>query len=143
MVGASVPQARASRKFAGHAVGAIRPAFQWADGLREAPANDQERRHPVATFISLLGFTQEGVENIKDGLARLDAAKAALQAMGAELRAYYLTLGQCDAVVIAEAPDDETAVKLALATCAQGAIRSETMRAFKEEEYREIIAALP
>jgi uncharacterized protein with GYD domain len=52
-------------------------------------------------------------------------------------------MGRYDAVVIGEAPDDETATKLALTLGSAGAIRTETMRAFTEAEYRNIIAALP
>jgi uncharacterized protein with GYD domain len=46
-------------------------------------------------------------------------------------------------VVITEGPDAETATKLALAIGSQGAIRTETLRAFTEDEYRKIIAELP
>jgi uncharacterized protein with GYD domain len=52
-------------------------------------------------------------------------------------------MGQYDAVVIAEGPDDETAAKLALLIGAQGNIRTQTLRAFTEDEYRKVIAALP
>jgi uncharacterized protein with GYD domain len=91
----------------------------------------------------LLRYTQQGVEKIKESPARLDAAKKAFQAMGAELKQWYLVMGQYDAVIIGEAPDDETVAKLALAIGAQGSIRTETLRAFTEDEYRKIIAALP
>jgi uncharacterized protein with GYD domain len=97
----------------------------------------------MPTYISLLSYTQEGVKNIKDSPARLDAAKKAFQSMGAEIKAWYLTLGQYDAVVISEGPDDETAAKLLLMIGAQGSIRTETFRAFTEDEYRKIISALP
>ena len=68
----------------------------------------------MPTYISLLRYTQEGAENIKESPARLDAAKKLFQSMGSELKAWYLTLGQYDAVVISEGPDDETVAKLAL-----------------------------
>ena len=97
----------------------------------------------MPTYISLMNFTQKGVENIKDSPARLDTAKKVFQSMGAEIKAWYLTLGQYDAVVISEAPDDETGTKLLLMIGAQGNIRTETFRAFTEEEYRKIISALP
>lgn len=97
----------------------------------------------MATYITLLRFTQQGIQSIKDGPARLDAAKQAFRAMGADLKAYYLVLGQYDAVVISEAPDVETAAKLSLAIGSQGNVRSETLQAFTEDEYRKIIAALP
>jgi uncharacterized protein with GYD domain len=97
----------------------------------------------VATYITLLQFTQQGVESIKESPARLDAAKQAFRAMGAQLKEFYLVMGQYDAVVVAEAPDDDTAAKLALAISSAGAIRTETLRAWPEDEYRKIIAALP
>jgi uncharacterized protein with GYD domain len=97
----------------------------------------------MATFITLIRFTKEGITNIKDGPQRLDQARQAFKAMGAEMHAFYLTMGQYDAVVIGEAPDDETAAKLALAIGSQGAVKTETLRAWTEEEYRKIIGALP
>lgn len=97
----------------------------------------------MPTYISLLHFTQKGVENIKDGPKRVDAAKQAFRAAGAELKAFYLVTGQYDALVISEAPNDETVAKLALATAALGNVRTETLRAFTEDEYRKIIASLP
>jgi uncharacterized protein with GYD domain len=97
----------------------------------------------MATYISLLHYTQQGIQNIKESPARLDAAKKAFRAMGGELKQWYLVMGQYDAVVVTEAPDDETASKLFLAVGALGSVRTETLRAFTEAEYRKIIAALP
>jgi len=97
----------------------------------------------MATYISLLRLTQQGIENIKESPARLDKAKQAFRAMGGELKEFYLVMGRYDAVAVAEAPDDETAAKLTLAISSAGALRTETLRAFPEEEYRKIIAALP
>lgn len=97
----------------------------------------------MPTYISLLRFTQQGIESIKDGPSRLDAAKQAFQASGAELKAFYLTMGQYDAIVISEGPDDETVAKLSLAIGSVGNICTEGFRAFTEDEYRKIVAALP
>ena len=97
----------------------------------------------MATYISLLRYTQKGIENVKEGPSRLDSARQAFQAMGAEIKEFYLVTGQYDAVVISEAPDDETVAKLALSIGAAGAVRTETLRAYPEEEYRRIISALP
>jgi len=97
----------------------------------------------MATYITLIHYTQQGIQNIKDSPARLDAAKKAFQAMGAELKQWFLVMGQYDAVAISEAPDDATVAKLSLAIGALGNLRTETLRAFTEDEYRKIIAALP
>jgi uncharacterized protein with GYD domain len=97
----------------------------------------------MATYISLIRYTQQGIENMKDSPGRLDMAKQVFKSMGASIKEFYLVTGEYDAVVIAEAPDDETMAKLALTIGATGAIRTESFRAFTEEEYRKIIAALP
>ena len=97
----------------------------------------------MATYISLLKFTCQGIEKIKESPARLDAAKQAFQAMGAELKEFYLVMGSYDIVIISEAPDDETVAKLALSIGSQGNIRTETLRAFTEDEYKKIISELP
>lgn len=97
----------------------------------------------MATYITLAHFTEQGIKDIKESPARLDAAKRAFQAMGAELKEFYLVMGAYDMIIIAEAPDDETVAKLALAIGSGGAIRTETLRAFTEDEYRKVVAALP
>ena len=97
----------------------------------------------MATYISLLRYTEQGIGKIKDSPKRLDAAKKSFRSLGAEIKATYLVLGRYDLVVITEAPDDETATKVSLAVGSQGNVRTETLRAFTEEEYRSIISALP
>ena len=97
----------------------------------------------MATYITLLKFTQKGVENIKGGPTRLDQAKKMFSSNVAELKEFYLVMGQYDAVVITEEPDDSTAAGLRLAIGALGNVSTETMRAFTEKEYRDIVAELP
>jgi uncharacterized protein with GYD domain len=97
----------------------------------------------MATYVSLIKFTQQGITNIKDAAARLDSRKESLRALGTELKAFYLTMGRYDVVAIIEAPNDETAAKAALASGSDGNVTTETLRAFTEDEYRAIIAALP
>ena len=97
----------------------------------------------MPTQIILINWTQDGIKSVKESPNRLDAAKAAFKAAGAELKEFYLVQGRYDMVVIAEGPDAETAAKLALAIGSRGAISTETLNAFTEDEYRKIIAALP
>jgi uncharacterized protein with GYD domain len=97
----------------------------------------------MAKYIVLLKFTQKGIESIKDGPARLDVAKNLFRSMGSEIKEYYLTMGQYDAVVIAEAPDDEAISKLLLQVGSLGNVSTETLRAFTEADYRRMIASLP
>ena len=97
----------------------------------------------MPTYISLIRFTQKGMETIKEAPERLDAAKERFRAAGGELKAFYLVTGEYDAVAISELPNDEAAARLALATGAMGNVRTESLRAFTEAEYRQIITALP
>ena len=97
----------------------------------------------MPTYMTLINYTQKGVENMKDSPNRLDAAKELFKSMGGELKSFYLAMGKYDAVVIAEGPDDETATKIAMTIGAAGAIRTETLRVFTEDEYRKIISELP
>ena len=50
---------------------------------------------------------------------------------------------QPDRVVIAEAPDDETIARAALAAGSTGNVRSETMRAFTMEEVARMVGRAP
>jgi uncharacterized protein with GYD domain len=51
-------------------------------------------------------------------------------------------MGQYDFITILEAPDDETVAKLVLSIGSHGNIHTETVRAFTEDEYRQIITNL-
>ena len=97
----------------------------------------------MPTYITLATYTQMGIENIKDGPRRLDEAKKAFEALGARIKDFYLVTGRYDMVVVAEAPDDETVAKLALIIGSKGTSRTESFRAFTEEEYRNIVEELP
>ena len=96
----------------------------------------------MPTYISLLRYTQQGISNIKDAPSRVDKAKEAYKKAGGELKSVFLTLGQYDLVAIADMPNDEAVARMALALGAQGNIRSETMRAFPEADFRKIVGSL-
>jgi uncharacterized protein with GYD domain len=97
----------------------------------------------MPTYIMLARWTGEGVSNIKESPTRLDALKQAIQRAGGEVKGFYMVTGQYDMVIITEVPDDETIAKVALATASRGSARTETVRAFTEDEYRKIIGGLP
>jgi uncharacterized protein with GYD domain len=83
------------------------------------------------------------MENVKESPARLDAARKAFEGIGARLREFYLVSGSYDAIVISEAPDDTVVAKASLSLATRGYIRTETFRAFTEEEFRRIVKELP
>ncbi|HEX9898081.1 MAG TPA: GYD domain-containing protein [Candidatus Methylomirabilis sp.] len=97
----------------------------------------------MATYIILINYTDQGIRNIKDSPKRLDAAKKMLKTMGGEIKDFYLTMGSYDIAIVAEAPSDDVIAKFSLASGSLGNIRTTTLKAFPEGEYRKIIAALP
>jgi uncharacterized protein with GYD domain len=97
----------------------------------------------MPTFITLANWTDQGIKNLKESPSRLDAFKQAAQKLGGEVKGFYLVTGKYDMVLITEAPDGERWRSCLLMIGSQGGVRTETLRAFPEGAYREIIAALP
>jgi uncharacterized protein with GYD domain len=97
----------------------------------------------MATYIILGKYTQQGIQNIKQGPQRVDAARSAIEAAGGKMPGFYLTMGEYDFVSVVEAPDDETMTRALLSVAQGGNISTETLRAFPEADYRRIIASMP
>jgi uncharacterized protein with GYD domain len=96
----------------------------------------------MPTYISLASWTDQGARAIADSPRRLDTAKKTLEDMGGRFRTFYMTMGAHDAVMIYEAPDDAVAARFALMLGQLGNMRTQTMKAYPEQAYREIIASL-
>jgi len=96
----------------------------------------------MASYIMLLNWTEQGVAKITASSKRLDAGRKAFKKLGCELKDAYLTMGPYDLVCVLEAPDAETAARAILSLGAQGNVRTLTLPAFTEDEYRKIINAL-
>ena len=96
----------------------------------------------MPTYIVLGQWTQKGIENVKQSSDRLDKVKQMIQSLGGTLKGFYLTMGQYDFAVLIEAPDDKTQARLTLQLAAFGNVRTETLKAFNESEFREVVASL-
>jgi uncharacterized protein with GYD domain len=97
----------------------------------------------MPTYISLIQYTQQGIQKIKESPARLDHAKKGYEAAGGKIKDFYLVMGEFDLVIVADMPNDEAVAKLTLSLGSAGNIRTRTMRAFTEAEYRKIVQSLP
>jgi uncharacterized protein with GYD domain len=97
----------------------------------------------MPTYITLVNYTQEGAANMDESPERLEQAKQVTESHGGEYKNFYLTQGQYDAVYVAEYPDAEAATQVAITVAGGGAIETETLRAFPEDEYRDLIEGLP
>jgi len=62
----------------------------------------------MPTYVSLLNFTDQGIRTVKDTLEWMERAAGVAQKHGARLVQNYWTVGPYDAVLVLEAPDDES-----------------------------------
>ncbi len=96
----------------------------------------------MPTYIMLANWTDRGAQQVKDSPRRLDTAKRALIEMGGEFKAFYMTMGQYDLIGVYEAPDDAVAARFTLLLGMLGTVRTQTLKAFPEAAYHEIIGSL-
>ena len=96
----------------------------------------------MATFITTIKYTQQGIKGIDDTTKRASALKAAGKKMGVKVKDIYWTLGDHDGVLILEAPDDETATAAILHLGAMGNVHTTTCRAFSAAEMDKIVSKL-
>jgi len=96
----------------------------------------------MQTYILLLSWTDQGIRAIADSPKRLDAAKALLAGAGGRITSFHMTMGTHDMVVMAEAPDDAALARFVLTLSRTGNVRTQTLKAFSESEYREIVGKL-
>jgi uncharacterized protein with GYD domain len=95
----------------------------------------------MATFITTIQFTQQGMANIQDTCRRATAVKAAARRLGAKVTDIYWTMGRYDGLLVFEAPDEETATALMLHLGTKGNVHTQTARAFTMAEMEKILAA--
>lgn len=93
----------------------------------------------MATYISLVSFTDQGIRGVKDSPKRAEAFKAMAKKLGVTVKEVYWTVGHYDVVTILEGEDEAVTAAL-LKVGSLGNVRSETLRAFSAAEMGRIVA---
>jgi uncharacterized protein with GYD domain len=96
----------------------------------------------MAQYIVLLNWTDQGIRSVKESPKRLDAGRQLAKKLGAEITGFHMTMGDFDMVLHVEAPNDETVAKFLLGLGGAGNVRTKTLKAFSEDEYRKILGSL-
>ena len=96
----------------------------------------------MATFVILLRWTDKGIEHVKESPARYELFKESVKKAGGKVESFHMTLGAYDVVLVIDVPDDETGANISLSLRSLGNVHVETLRAFQEDEYRQIIDSL-
>jgi uncharacterized protein with GYD domain len=93
----------------------------------------------MATYITTLKFTQQGVKDIDHTTRRAAAFKASAKKMGVKVQGMYWTLGDYDGLIVFQAADDEAATVALLHLGAMGNVHTTTCRAFTATEMDAIL----
>ncbi len=89
----------------------------------------------MPTFVALVDFTAQGVENLKDSPKRAETFVQWAESKGVVVKDLYWTTGGHDGVLIIEAPNEILATSIFLTLASAGNVRTQTMRAFNREEF--------
>lgn len=96
----------------------------------------------MATFITLVSFTDQGIKNVKESPDRFEAFKAVAGKMGVAVKSAYYTVGQYDMVIVVEG-SEEIATAMMLKVGSLGNVRTQNLRGFSVDEMRQIIGRMP
>ena len=97
----------------------------------------------MATFITTMHFTEQGIKAVRDTCERAAAFKATAKKLGVKVTGIYWTLGAFDGVIVCEASDEETATAALLHLGTLGNMRTQTARAYDTAEMQKILGRLP
>jgi len=97
----------------------------------------------MSTYIALVNFTDQGVRQIRQTTERAKALINAAANLGVQIKDIYWTMGAFDAVVTAEADDDQAVMAFTASISSLGNIRSQTLRAFSAAEMSKILDRVP
>jgi uncharacterized protein with GYD domain len=96
----------------------------------------------MAKYILLIDWTEQGVKAAKESPGRADKARELARSVGANMEQLYLVMGDHDFVCVLEAPDDAVVATFVVKLAMGGNVRTKTLKAFTEDEYRRIMGAL-
>ena len=98
---------------------------------------------PLATYVTLMKFTEQGSKDLKGAPRRMESAMKAWELLGGKVLGAYFVMGEYDYVAVTECPNDEDAISASLAVCAHEHVKTTTLRAFPMAEFARLAARLP
>jgi len=93
----------------------------------------------MATYVSLINWTDQGIKNFRDTTQRAQDFSKLVESSGGQVRELLWTVGEYDIVGVVDFPDEEAAVAALLQVGSLGNVRSNTLRAFDGEQMASII----
>jgi uncharacterized protein with GYD domain len=96
----------------------------------------------MATFVSLVNWTDQGIRNVKDTIPRYERSEELANKHAVSNEQIYWTVGPYDMVFIAQAPDAESITAYLLEVGSAGNLRTTTLRGYDREEMSGILERL-
>jgi uncharacterized protein with GYD domain len=93
----------------------------------------------VATYVSLVNWTERGIKDFRDTTHRAQEFTNVVEKAGGHVREMLWTVGEYDIVCVLDLPDDEAVTATLLRLGEQGNVRTKTMRGFTAEQMDGII----
>lgn len=93
----------------------------------------------MAKYLWKVSYTSDGLKGLvkEGGTKRRAAVDRMTEALGGKVEAFYYALGEDDAYVIADLPDNVTAAAVSLAVNSVGAVQIKTIPLMSTEELDE------
>ncbi len=90
-------------------------------------------------YLVEASYTAEGIKGLKSegGSARVSATKALIEGLGGTLECFYFALGDTDAFIVADFPDNTTVAAVQMAVNGSGTISSRTVALLTPSEIDE------
>jgi uncharacterized protein with GYD domain len=87
------------------------------------------RRADMSKYLVEVRYTAEGINGLKSegGSARASVTKALIESLGGTLECFYFALGDTDAFIVADLPDNTTVAAVQMAVNGSGTINSRTV----------------
>lgn len=89
----------------------------------------------MALYIMMTNLTDEGRKTVKTNPDRIKEVNKEVEAMGVQILAQYVALGQFDFINILEAPNNEMIARVATELGSRGTLQTSTLAALTLDEY--------
>jgi len=92
----------------------------------------------MARYVSLLRFTPQGIQKLKQSPTRAAAFRKAAEKEGVKIEAQFWTAGAYDGILILSADSETKALNAVARLGALGNVSTQTLQAFDAEEFADI-----
>jgi uncharacterized protein with GYD domain len=97
----------------------------------------------MPTYVALVNFTEQGVQNFRDTARRAQNFRAMARRARVTVKNVFWTLGRYDGLLVLESQDELSVTAVMLALASLGNVRTETLRAFQDAEIGQILDRVP